>query len=141
MSIWPRVVSSAGAILIHGRVRSTRQHRLRVDLIGFPDDYTEGKQGQMARRAKHTEAFQRDAVLAMGARGTKSVKALAEELGVSEKQLYNWKSRLNRGATPAAVPTTTERSDVEALRRRVRELEKDNAILKKAAAFFAKETL
>jgi transposase len=41
---------------------------------------------------------------------------------------------------PPITLSNDERTELEQLRRRVRELETDKAILKKAAAFFAKES-
>ncbi len=94
----------------------------------------------MTKRKKYTEEFKKDAVRLMLARGQQTVQQIADRLGVRSSQLYRWHQKY-RSEVSGATQTRDERDRTEQLRRRVRELEQENAILKKAAAFFAKESL
>jgi len=72
----------------------------------------------------------------------KSVGAVARELDLTETAVRAWVQRADvdagRGATGAL--TTAEREELGQLRRRVKTLEMEREILKKATAFFAKES-
>ena len=48
-------------------------------------------------------------------------------------------AKVDRGDGPPDALTSSEREELRRLRREVRQLREDRAILKKAAAFFAKE--
>lgn len=102
----------------------------------------------------------RDDALALLRRGGRSVRSVAEDLGIPTATLRYWydadmaKKRKKKAAgSPAAKPavldpaheTPEERiarleKENATLQRRVDALEMDKAILKKAAAFFAKES-
>lgn len=98
--------------------------------------------------------FKADAVALYHSRPDVTIRSVAEDLGVNPETLRNW-IRLadGRRSGPAvvraepAVPASTSGSgsaQVEAenaaLRRRVRELEEERDILRKAARYFAGET-
>ena len=74
------------------------------------------------------------------------IRQVARELDVVASALTRWvnKEEARRGISrekPTPIELNVdERSELEQLRKRVRELEVDKAILKKAAAFFAKES-
>jgi len=93
----------------------------------------------MAKRKQYTEEFKKDAVRLMLARGTRTVDEVAAGIGVSQSMLYRWHQRFSMELTGRPAATEQEREDVERLRRRLRELEQENSLLKKAAALFAKE--
>ena len=67
---------------------------------------------------------------------------LARELGVRRNQLYKWRREVQLRGEAAAFPgpgrnaATDNRSELTALKRRVAQLEEENAILKKAEAYF-----
>jgi transposase len=66
---------------------------------------------------------------------------IADDLGIAEQTLYAWMKQdgLDNGKRSDGL-TTEEHAEVRRLRREVRILQEERDILKKAAAFFAKET-
>lgn len=74
--------------------------------------------------------------------GTKSLPALAADLGVSTEALRSWlrQADADAGQGPPGALTTDEREELRRLRRENQVLKQEREILKKAAAFFAKET-
>jgi len=73
--------------------------------------------------------------------GGRQVSVAAKDLGVSAESLRHWVAQadLDGGRRKNGL-TTDERQELVRLRRRVRDLEEDKVILKKATAFFAAET-
>jgi len=75
----------------------------------------------------------------------KSGAELARELGVRRNQLYKWQSELQRHGEekafngPWANASKAKVSEVAVLKQRVAQLEEENAILKKAEAYFTKK--
>jgi transposase len=74
-------------------------------------------------------------------RAGRSVPDVAEALGVSQQSLRNWvrQAQLDARERDDGL-TTAEREELRALRRKVRRLEQERDLLKRAAAFFAAET-
>lgn len=69
-----------------------------------------------------------------------SQRGVARDLGVNPVTLRYWITE-SRPPAPAPVPLgADEREELVRLRRKVRVLEEEREILKKAAAFFARET-
>jgi len=69
------------------------------------------------------------------------VKDAATTVGCSEQTMRNWVLQSERDdGVRHDGPTTDEKTELAQLRRRVRILEEEKEILKKAAAWFAKET-
>jgi transposase len=66
---------------------------------------------------------------------------IAKELGVSETGLQRWvhQAEVDAGDKPGA--STDDKAELAKLRRDVRRLEMENEILKRAAAYFAKENV
>jgi len=71
-----------------------------------------------------------------------SIQEVAETVGCTSESIRNWMRTAARddGSLRDGGLTTEERTELNQLRRRVRVLEQEKEILKKAAAFFAKET-
>jgi transposase len=96
----------------------------------------------MARRKRRTFAteFKADAVRLCTA-GGQSIAQVARNLDLTETVLRDWVklADLGAGRGPKEALTTAEREELGELRRRVKRLEMEREILKKAAAFFAKE--
>lgn len=72
--------------------------------------------------------------------GDRTLPELAKDLGVSTQSLRNWvrQADLDDGRRDDGL-TSDERSELTRLRRENRVLREEREILKKAAAFFAKE--
>jgi transposase len=93
----------------------------------------------MVKRKKYSEEFRKDAVRLVQNRGSRSVDDVARELRVNTSVLTRWQRQYVTEVSSSAVTAQVQREDVEQLRRRLRELEMENSLLKKAAALFAKE--
>jgi transposase len=93
----------------------------------------------MGNRKKYTEQYKRDASRLLQNRGARTAVEIAESVGVSQSMLYRWHQQYSGQEGSSAVEEQDDREDVEKLRRRLRELEQENSLLKKAVALFAKE--
>jgi len=71
----------------------------------------------------------------------KPITQLATDLGVSDQALRNWLRQADIDEGRRAGLTTEERAELVRLRRANRVLEMENEILKRAAAFFARENV
>jgi len=83
---------------------------------------------------KYDDEFKRDALRKVF--NGQSVRSVAEELGVNESLIHKWKrATLTNGD---GSRSGAEISEIEALKKRNRELEQENEILKKAALIFGR---
>jgi transposase-like protein len=99
----------------------------------------------MARkRRKFTKEYKAEAVrLAReGAKVGKLAGTMAKELDLTETALRSWMKQADtdEGHGPEGALTSDEKSELTELRKEVRVLRMERELLKKAAAFFAKES-
>ena len=94
----------------------------------------------MARKT-FTGEFRREAVR-MVREGRRSISAVAREMGIGQQTLSRWlkQAEIDEGGGPEGALTTAEREELQRLRRENKRLQEERDILKKATAFFAKES-
>jgi len=92
----------------------------------------------MRRHRHYSTEFRAEAVRLAETSG-QSIRQVALDLGIANESLGRWirESKERPAGTPLA---TDERAELTELRRRVKVLETEREILRKAAAFFAQET-
>ncbi len=71
----------------------------------------------------------------------KPLTKLASDLGISSQTLHNWLKQADIDEGRRDGLTTEERAELVRLRRANRQLEMENEILKRAAAYFARENV
>ncbi len=92
--------------------------------------------------APHPPEFRRRAV-ELARQGDKPLLQLAKDLGVSRSCLQNWlrQAEVEENGGVGEQLTSTEKKELAELRRRNKQLEMENDILKRAAAYFARENV
>jgi transposase len=89
-------------------------------------------------KPQYPPEFKTEAIRLVHSSG-RSISQVAKELGVSDNSLRNWvrQAQIDEGKSEGL--TTEEREELKRLRREVKILRQEKDILKKAAAFFARE--
>jgi transposase-like protein len=90
--------------------------------------------------APHPIEFRQRAV-ELARKGDKPVSVLAKDLGISDSCLRSWMRQADTDDNGGAKLTSAEKKELSDLRRRTRQLELENEILKRAAAYFARENV
>lgn len=93
-------------------------------------------------KQSYTVEFKQEAVRQVEKEG-KSPAQVARELGIAEQTLGNWRKAYRAGklAAGAGKPVTPEQMEVSRLKAENSRLKMEVEILKKATAYFAKESL
>jgi transposase len=89
-------------------------------------------------RKRYTNEFKLEAVR-LADRGDIPVAQVARDMGICETVLYRWMRKFGKNAANRVTPD--EHEELIRLRRENRILKEEREILKKAAAYFAKEQL
>jgi len=92
----------------------------------------------MSTKRRYPPEFRSEAVRLVQESG-KSINKIADDLGIAHQTLRNWIRQAEIDAGQREGLTTEERHELNKLRRENRLLREEREILKKAAAFFAKE--
>ena len=94
------------------------------------------------KRKQYNREFKLEAVRRLRL-SKQSVTSLADELDVPRNKLYRWDQEVQKKGeleafrgVPGPNPANAKLDEIEQLRRRVAQLEEENAILKKAEAYF-----
>lgn len=97
----------------------------------------------MGRPTKYSEQFRRDALQLVASSG-RPIAEVARSLGIAEGTLWNWVRAARDAADRATDPDALSESERDELRRLRKEnlaLRTDAEILRRAAAYFARETM
>ena len=98
----------------------------------------------MARKRRSFSAEFKAEAVRLCKVGDRSIRQVAHDLDLTETALRDWVKRAATTTEVEAEPdgslAATERDELVQLRKRVKRLEMEREILKKAAAFFAKES-
>ena len=96
----------------------------------------------MARKRRSFTPEYKAEVVGLVRDGGKTISALSRDLGLTESSVRKWveRSETDAGRGDPKVLTTAERGELSQLRRENRQLRMEREILKKATAFFAKES-
>ena len=102
---------------------------------------SQSKAESSRKRRVFSEEFKQDAVRLVVHEGY-TFAAAAKAVGVGEQSLRKWHARLAPKPEPCGENASTDelRAEIQRLRRELRRAEMEREILKKAAAYFAKES-
>lgn len=84
--------------------------------------------------SKYDDEFKRNAVRKV--LDGQSVRSVSREIGVSESQIHKWRRAILKNGD--GQHSGSELAETQALKKRIRELEQENEILKKAALIFGR---
>ena len=94
---------------------------------------------------RYTKEFKIEAIRLMSL-GDKPVSEIAMELGVKRTLLYRWRDQAEKEGESAFLrnvgrPGNDQLSEIDRLRKELKEVTEERDILKKAAAYFAKDLI
>ena len=88
----------------------------------------------------HPREYRRRAV-ELARERAKPVSEIARDLGISDSCLRNWMVKADIDDGRREAPNPDERAELVELRRKLRVAEMENEILRRAAAYFARENI
>lgn len=92
------------------------------------------------RKSRFTEEFKAEAIKQVTERGHK-VADVAQRLGVSDKSLYLWiRQSSSKQSAPANDSVAALKAEMARLKAELKRTTEERDILKKAAAYFARES-
>ena len=106
-----------------------------MDTLSLSEKLEEVRMSQARTRRKFTPQFRADAVALVRQSG-KSIRSVALDLDLTTSALTRWVER----AEGPSKPSRNEKEELTQLREENRTLRMERDFLKKAAAFFAKQT-
>lgn len=95
----------------------------------------------MGQRKTFTPEFKREAVQLLES-GSRPASQIARDLGIKRNQLYKWQAELKtrpEAAFPGSGRRPGAKDEVSRLKQELAQVTEERDILKKAAAYFAKE--
>lgn len=95
-------------------------------------------EGEKGKKRRFDREFKMSAVKMVTEGGHKAAE-VARSLGIGQNQLYLWKKKFNNDGDKA-FPGKGHLSELAALRRKLRDVEMERDILKKAVGIFSKPT-
>jgi transposase len=101
----------------------------------------ENRKREHRKRRSFTGEFKAE-VVGLVRDGGKKISDVVRDLELTESAVRQWikQDEIDRGRGPAGALTTAEREELTRLRRECRQLRMEREILRKATAFFAKES-
>jgi transposase len=94
------------------------------------------KEKKTTKPRRRYESEFKESALQMVENG-RSVPSVSQALGISEGLLYTWKSKAKKKMNS---PDKGEEDELKVLRKRMKELEQERDILKKALSIFSRQT-
>lgn len=92
----------------------------------------------MSKGIRFTGEFKQDAVAQVVERGY-AVSDVAERLGISTKSLYTWRAQFSKPSHVRAE-VLDQAAEIRRLKRELARVTEERTILKKATAYFARES-
>ena len=94
-------------------------------------------------RGRYTKEFKLEAVRLLN-EAKKPASEIAMQLGIKRTLLYRWRDQSNKNGAEtfnrsAGRPKADQRSEIDRLRQELKAVKEERDILKKAAAYFARD--
>ena len=96
---------------------------------------SESKKNQSVRRKRYSAEFKDRALLRAEHEG---IAQVARDLGLADSMLYSWRSKQRHSGQTHEVQKQ-QQAEMARLKRELERVKQENAFLKKAAQYFAKE--
>lgn len=96
----------------------------------------------MKRRGRYPKEFKLEAVRLLN-EGAKPASEVAMQLGIKRTLLYRWRDQINQGGDGvfkgSGRPKAGQMSELSRLKQELKAVKEERDILKKAAAYFARD--